>query len=163
MMRWEWRCKWGAFAVIAGKIGRSGGADNTFIGGHGGARVIRGKAGQRTVDQLWRRRRIIPQPQPVHYAGPKIFKDHIGGRHQLFRGRGVFRIFQIEGDAALAPVPGRVGWCVHGRTLRALDANNIGTLVRQQHPQQWPGDILTKIDDANTLKNTGHGFPLPKF
>src|SRR5438309_8595959 len=37
--------------------------------------------------------------------------------------------------------------------------DDIGPLISQPHGREWSRDILTKIDDPNAVKYTGHTFP----
>ena len=56
---------------------------------------------------------------------------------------------EVEGDAALAAVPGLVGRGIPGRPGRGLDADDVGALVREQHrasgpAMYWPKSITRR-------------------
>src|SRR5262245_28902528 len=65
----------------------------------------------------------------------------------------------MQRDTALAAIPGSIGRRIPPQSTRRLHADDIGTLISQQHARKRSCDILAKIDDPNAVEYTGHTFP----
>src|SRR5207244_11922640 len=106
---------------------RRGRAHHPFKGAYPGARIVRGKSRQGTVDELrvGGHGGLSPKSQARHHPWPEILDDHIRRRHQTPRYVEIIRLLEIEADAALAPVPGGVRRRIPDRTTWRLDPNDV--------------------------------------
>ena len=72
---------------------------------------------------------LVPQAQPLDCAGHQVVEEDVGARHQAGEYVEVARLFEVEHDAALAPVePGEVGrHAVEGAVIAARQVAAIRT------------------------------------
>ena len=104
---------------------------------------------------------VRPEPEPLHHAGPKTFDQRIGLRDQLLRDFDIFRLLQIERDRAASARQkvefrldrrAEIGW------LGAIDADDIGAHVGEQHAAERPRADAGELDDLYSFQRT-HGAP----
>src|SRR4029453_724812 len=106
--------------------------------------------------------RSVVEAQALDDAGPKPFEEDIGALQQspydLLAGVGL----EVDGDALLAEVAddrvGRVAAVARADRARpvaiadALDLDDVGAVLRQQHGAVGAGDALAEIDDLQAGK-----------
>jgi len=122
------------------------------------ARIVRGEAGQRAVDQRRVRREqpLGAEAETIHDPGTEVFDEYVGGRGELLGDCAVVLGRQVERDAALATVPDRVRRRVVQRSSGRVDTDHFGALIAEHHRGQRPGDVLPEVDDADAIQRTSH-------
>ena len=126
-------------------------ADNTFKCAKWCSFIRRSKPRQRKINQprIPRSHLFCPQTQSLHNARAKIFNNHIRRTDQLHRHCAIICIFQIERNALFAPIKNAICRGIVIRRTRPIHLNHLSPLIREQHPRQRPGNIMTKIDNAD--------------
>jgi hypothetical protein len=59
----------------------------------------------------------------------------------------------------LAAVEERIRRVAPAWTVRGIDVDHVGTLLRQHQRGKWTGNVLPKIDDPNTAQRACHASP----
>ena len=142
----------------AGTVGRGGSADNALEGPDVGPGVIGSKSGKRAIDQagVGLSHCLGAQTQTVHHPRPEVLHNNVRALDQRLGRRQVLRLLQVQNGAALAPVPGGVGGRLPPGPTRRVDPYHAGALIGQQHPGQRTGNILSKVDNADTVERARH-------
>ena len=113
-------------------------------------------AGHAAVHELWigLEAFVRPEAKALHHAGPEAFDQCISFRHQLPGDLDVRGLLQVERDRAAAArqkiVFGFDGIAEIGR-LGAIDADDVGAHVGEQHAAERPRADAGELDDFNSL------------
>jgi len=67
---------------------------------------------------------------------------------------------QVDDNAALTAIPDGVRGRLKSGSAGRIDPDDVRSLVGEQHRRQRPRDVLTEIDDSDTVENAGHGHVL---
>jgi len=106
--------------------------------------------------------RLPPIAEPLHHAGAKILKDHIGALQQLIKDHPIGFGPQVQRDAFLAVVDGRkIGACAILERRKgagivpkagALYLDDARTQILQTHRGIGPGEDMGKVKDNDPLQ-----------
>src|SRR5207244_9030754 len=88
------------------------------------------------------------QSKPLHHPRPEVFDHDIRGIDQLLGDGPVSRAFQIERNATLAALEERIGIRVPGWTLRRVDMDHVGALIRKHDGSERSSNVLAEVDHA---------------
>ena len=148
-----------ARAVPAALVGLQAGAggdeplDVRPIGGRGVPAV----GGDRRVHEarVDRPQCVVLQAECRGVGRPERLDRDVGARRQVEHGVTTVRRRQVEHHVPRAPVPHDLTGPV-GAHARRLDAHDVGTVVRQQHRGDRPGDAGAQVEHADAGEDAVH-------
>src|SRR6185295_11851572 len=126
------------------------------------------EAADRYVDDFRRRGtdgRLV-QPHALDNARPEVLDEHVGAVDEPHQHRLPARVLQVEGNRALVPVvveivrrhaAAPVGDVAGEVALEALDLDDVGPLVGEEHGGRRAGDDAGQVDDADAVQGSWHG------
>ena len=123
-------------------------------GGHP-VRPVLAPAGHSPEDQLGVARQALvgADTEALHHAWPEAFDQRVGALHEVEQGGGPVGVLEVERDVA-SPTQRHVGVRLIGRrtahVLGALDADDLGAHVGEQHRREGAGADPGDLDDLVT-------------
>ena len=97
---------------------------------------------------------LVTDAQAVRDARAEILDEDVSPVYELMSFLLAFCGLQVQYHRAFAAVPGgegrlTAGWVAAG----ALDLDDVCALLRQEHAQQWAGDVLPELHDTDSAKS----------
>ncbi len=131
----------------------SRGVEDPLPGLHAGARIIRRETGDRTVDEarVALRRAFGAQSEAVHHPWSEVLDEHIGAVHEASRRLSLRCRLQVKRDAAFAALEKGIGIRIPGWTVRRIDMDDVGTLIRKHDRGQRSSKVVAEVNDAETV------------
>jgi hypothetical protein len=100
---------------------------------------------------------VVAEAQGLDGAGPPVVEDAVGRRGEVEQLLPPGRCAQVEGHAALAPVPDQRGRVAGERTTAGWhDLDHVGAVVGQDHAGQRTGHPPAEVEHAQVVERRGH-------
>lgn len=99
---------------------------------------------------------IGAEAEALHHAGAKALDQRVGARQHLPCERAPRFAFQVERNGAFAAVE-RHARVARARVGEAVDHDDIGAQVGEQHAREGRGADARELDDAKALQRAGGG------
>jgi hypothetical protein len=136
------------------------GGDQRVVARALGVTVVAAVSRDRAVDEprVAGRKPGVVDAEPVGHARPERLDQNVGRARQRQKGGVIVGILQVEHRTALSAGPHAVavlaGERVTALGVRALDADHVGTVVREHHRRHRTGDAPREIEDAKAVKDS---------
>src|SRR6185295_1064250 len=126
------------------------------------------EAADRYVDDFRRRgtnARLV-QPHALDHARSEVLGEHVGAVDEPHQHRLPARVLEIQGDRALVAVvveivrrhaAAPVGDVAGEIALEALDLDDVGPLVGEEHGGRGAGNDARQVDYADAVQWSWHG------